>query len=158
MDLVKLYTISKIQGMKEGPGGYATLIIYIDSKGKKHEKALAEGEVCISKTRLSLKGIVDGINILNRHCKIEIYTDCNFIIDAIRYNWVGKWVENNWKRRGFSDVKNVDLWIDLINKMQKHEMIFKKIDMNHMTEEMIRCEKMANETMGTAAFVDNITV
>ena len=143
MQLVKLYTISKAEeGI--GLGGYGSLVSYTDSKGVTHEKALNEGETVIGKTGIELRGIVDGLDKLTKPCRIEVYTDSTFVIDAIRYNWVEKWVENNWKRRRFPPVRNVDLWSRLISKMEEHDIVFKKINKENMTSEVSRCEELAN--------------
>ena len=43
MPYVKIYTDGAARGNPEGPGGYGTILQYVDKTGAMHEKELSEG-------------------------------------------------------------------------------------------------------------------
>ena len=41
--LVKIYTDGAARGNTDGPGGYGTVLEYVDTKGQLHKKELSQG-------------------------------------------------------------------------------------------------------------------
>ena len=41
--LVKIYTDGAARGNPDGPGGYGTVLEYLDTKGQLHKKELSQG-------------------------------------------------------------------------------------------------------------------
>ena len=41
--LVKIYTDGAARGNPDGPGGYGTVLEYVDTKGQLHKKELSQG-------------------------------------------------------------------------------------------------------------------
>ncbi len=142
-DAIKLYSVCKVD--ESGSGAYATLLMFRDKNGKLHEKSITQGETFAGRTRLQLRGIVEGLEFVHRPCDIEVNTDSKFIIDTIRNNWLEKWVENDWKRGRLQPVQNVELWTRLVNLLEIHNIIFKRIEEDSQNEEVAKCDTLVED-------------
>ena len=92
-----------------GPGGYGTLLRYIDRNGGVHEKELSAGYEKTTNNRMELMAVIAGLEALNRPCEIELYSDSKYVVDAFNQNWIDSWIKRGWKRGKNEPVKNVDL-------------------------------------------------
>ena len=53
-----------------------------------------------------------------------LFTDSVYLKDGIT-KWIINWEKNNWKNANNKEVKNKDLWVQLLEAVEKH-----KIDWN----------------------------
>jgi ribonuclease HI len=53
--------------------------------------------------------------------KIEIYTDSKYVKMGIT-EWIKNWKKNNWKTSSKKKVKNIELWKELDNLSEKHQI------------------------------------
>ena len=53
--------------------------------------------------------------------KVNLYTDSVYLKDGIT-KWIFNWQKNNWKNANKKDVKNKDLWIQLLEVVNKHDI------------------------------------
>ena len=77
----------------------------------------------------SLRKIIECINNnpdFKDYKQINLSSDSEYFCNAVNQRWINKWVQNNWMTSGFKgsapkDVKNKDLWeqiIDIQNTLQ----------------------------------------
>ncbi|ABP67488.1 ribonuclease H [Caldicellulosiruptor saccharolyticus DSM 8903] len=122
-----------------GPGGWCAILIY---KGIK--KVLKGFEENTTNNRMELKAIIEGLKALKEPCKVTVYTDSAYIVNAINQNWIGKWQKNNWKTSEKEEVKNIDLWQELLEFLKVHNVKFEKVKghstdtLNNMCDEIAR--------------------
>lgn len=128
-----------------GPGGYAFIILSVEN-GSKHEYIKVWGrEENTTNNRMELKAIIRGLKhlihtnslvcdqIYERKTKTDVivYSDSAYCINAINEGWVIYWKENGWKTKSGSEVKNRDLWeeiLDLLkNKNNNVKIKFEKV-------------------------------
>lgn len=57
---VKIYTDGAARGNPDGPGGYGTVLEYIDTKGVLHTKELSQGYVRTTNNRMELMAVIAG--------------------------------------------------------------------------------------------------
>jgi ribonuclease HI len=92
-----------------GPGGFGAVVLF---GGMVHE--LGAGEKMTTNNRMELSGAIAGLRFVNEtQKKIILYTDSSYVINGIT-KWVYGWKRNNWKNSEKEEVKNRDLWEDLI--------------------------------------------
>lgn len=60
----------------------------------------------------SIKDVLDGVKTgrFSNVTDIRMFSDSQYLCDAISKNWLGKWISNEWKTMSGSSVKNRDLW------------------------------------------------
>ena len=111
---VRIYTDGAARGNPDGPGGYGTVLEYVDTKGQLHVKELSQGYVKTTNNRMELMAVIAGLETLNRPCEVELYSDSQYVVNAFNQHWIEGWIRKGWKRGKNEPVKNVDLWKRLL--------------------------------------------
>ena len=69
--LVKIYTDGAARGNPDGPGGYGTVLEYVDGKGNLHTKEISQGYRKTTNNRMELMAVIAGLEALNRPCQVR---------------------------------------------------------------------------------------
>ena len=117
MKEVQIYTDGACRG-NPGHGGWGTILVY-----GKHEKELSGGERETTNNRMELMAVIEGLSALKEKCKVTIYSDSKYVVDAFLQDWVTSWKNSGW-RRGREALKNPDLWERLLNLVEQHDVSF----------------------------------
>ena len=80
---VKIYTDGAARGNPDGPGGYGTILSYMDSKGEEHIREYSQGYKKTTNNRMELMAAIVGLEALNRPCEVELYSDSKYLVDAL---------------------------------------------------------------------------
>ena len=141
--LVKIYTDGAARGNPDGPGGYGSVLEYVDTKGELHVKEISQGYVRTTNNRMELMAVIAGLEALNRPCEVEVYSDSQYVVNAFNQHWVDGWIKKGWKRGKNEPVKNVDLWNRLLEAKEKHSVTFHWVKGHdgHLQNE--RCDELA---------------
>ncbi|MDR1800494.1 MAG: ribonuclease HI [Lachnospiraceae bacterium] len=154
MQFVKLYTDGAARGNPGGPGGYAVVLEYTDSKGILHTKEISGGFELTTNNRMELMAVIKGLEALVKPCRVEIYSDSKYITDAFNKNWIAGWLRKGWKRSGSGNVKNIDLWERLLAAAKPHDTSFIWVKGHDGHPQNERCDELAT----TAADGDDLEV
>lgn len=152
--LVKIYTDGAARGNPDGPGGYGSVLEYVDTKGELHVKEISQGYVCTTNNRMELMAVIAGLEALNRPCTVEVYSDSQYVVNAFNQHWVDGWLKKGWKRGKNEPVKNVDLWKRLLAAKEKHSVTFHWVKGHDGHPQNERCDELAT----TAADGDKLIV
>mgnify|MGYP005788890803 FL=1 len=152
--LVKIYTDGAARGNPDGPGGYGTVLEYVDPKGQLHVKEMSRGYVKTTNNRMELMAVIAGLEALNRPCTVEIYSDSQYVVNAFNQHWVDGWIRKRWRRGKNEPVKNVDLWKRLLKAKEPHEVSFHWVKGHDGHPQNERCDELAT----TAADGDDLIV
>ena len=119
---VEIYTDGACSG-NPGPGGWAAILI-----SGEHEKVLSGHDPQTTNNRMELTAVIEGLKALKYPCKVTIYSDSAYLVNAIQQGWLDKWQRQGWTRgKPRQPVLNVDLWKELLNYMSIHDVTFKKV-------------------------------
>ncbi len=155
MGIVKIFTDGSARGNPDGPGGYGAVLQYTDQKGVLHERELSAGFVRTTNNRMELWAAIAALKALNRPCQVELYSDSKYLTDAFNQGWLENWVKNNWKRGKSGPVKNVDLWKQLVELTERHQVKFIWVKGHAGHPENERCDCLATSAAdGTELLVD----
>lgn len=149
---VKIFTDGAARGNPDGPGGYGTVLQYVDSKGQLHEKELSAGYRKTTNNRMELMAAIVGLEALNRPCQVELYSDSKYLVDAFNQHWIKGWVSRGWKKADKKPVKNIDLWKRLLAAMEQHQVTYIWVKGHDGHPENERCDTLAT----TAADGDDL--
>lgn len=143
MSKVLIFTDGSARGNPDGPGGFGTVLQFMDSQGKLHEKVISGGYVRTTNNRMELMAAIRGLEALNRPCQVELYSDSKYLTDAFNQKWIDSWIAKNWNRGKSGPVKNIDLWKRLLKAKEPHqvEFIWVKGHAGHPQNE--RCDMLA---------------
>ena len=149
---VKIFTDGAARGNPEGPGGYGTVLQYVDTKGQLHEKEYSAGYKKTTNNRMELMAVITGLEALNRPCEVEVISDSKYVTDAFNQHWIEGWLKRNWKNSAKEPVKNIDLWKRLLKAKEPHQVTFTWVKGHAGHPENERCDTLAT----TAADGDNL--
>lgn len=137
MKKVNIYTDGACSG-NPGPGGYGTILKY-----NGQEKELSAGYKDTTNNRMELMAIIAGLESLKEKCKVELYSDSKYIIDAVNQGWARRWRQNGWMRNKKDDAKNPDLWQRLLDLLDKHQVTMHWVKGHSGHPENERCDQLA---------------
>ena len=76
-------------------------------------------------------------------CKVEVYSDSAYTVNAFLNGWIYAWKKNGWKKADGKAVQNVDLWEELYALTRVHEIEFHKVAGHADNEFNNRCDELA---------------
>lgn len=155
---VSIYTDGAARGNPEGPGGYGTVLEYMDSKGELHVKELSQGYKKTTNNRMELMAVIAGLEALNRPCEVELYSDSKYVVDAFNQNWIGSWLKKGWKRGKNEPVKNVDLWKRLLKAKEPHQVSFIWVKGHDGHPQNERCDTLATTAADGDALIEDVQI
>lgn len=112
---VEMFTDGACKG-NPGPGGWGVII-----RAGAREKELSGGEPLSTNNRMELMAAIEGLNALKRPCRVQLYTDSNYVRDGIT-KWIHGWRRNGWKTSDRKPVKNAELWQALVEATAPHRV------------------------------------
>lgn len=143
--MIVMYTDGASRG-NPGRGGYGTVLLY-----KNHRKELSAGFRKTTNNRMELMAVIAGLEAIKKPgMDIKIFSDSQYVVDAVNRGWI--WT---WERKQFKDKKNVDLWRRFIELYKQHNIEFSWIKGHSGIPENERCDELAvNEADGNNLLID----
>ncbi|MGL4593630.1 MAG: ribonuclease HI [Thermoguttaceae bacterium] len=141
MDAVILFTDGACSG-NPGPGGWGFIL--------RHPKSCQEiersgGKSHTTNNQMEMQAVIEGLKSLKRPCSVEIVSDSKYVLQGLQ-EWMPKWKKNNWMRREkgkLAPVKNQELWQELDELIQQHEVRFQYVPGHAGHPENERCDELA---------------
>ena len=137
MKTVDIYSDGACSG-NPGPGGWGAILRY-----GKYERQMSGGEKQTTNNRMEILAIISALKALNEPCKVFIHSDSKYVIDAVVLGWAKKWKANGWMRNKKDRALNVDLWEQLLELLDKHEVEFEWIKGHSGHPENEKCDQLA---------------
>ena len=153
---VKIYTDGAARGNPDGPGGYGTVLEYVDSKGELHTRELSQGYKRTTNNRMELMAVIAGLEALNRPCQVELYSDSKYVVDAFNQHWIDGWIKKGWKRGKNEPVKNIDLWQRLLKAKAPHQVQFIWVKGHDGHPQNERCDTLATTAADSGQLIEDI--
>ena len=155
---VSIYTDGAARGNPDGPGGYGTVLEYVDTKGELHRKEISQGYKKTTNNRMELMAVIAGLEALNRPCEVALYSDSKYVVDAFNQHWIDGWLKKGWKRGKNEPVKNVDLWKRLLSAKEKHQVKFIWVKGHDGHPQNERCDKLATSAADVSELIEDTMV
>ncbi len=118
MKEVSIYTDGACRG-NPGRGGWGAILVY-----GKFEKELSGGERETTNNRMELIGAIEGLRALKEPCRVTLYSDSKYLVDAFNLGWTETWRKENFREGKRNEIKNPDLWLTLLDLVKIHEVTF----------------------------------
>ena len=123
-----------------GKGGYAAILIY-----KGVEKIVSGGELLTTNNRMELTAVIRGLQALKERCFVKLFSDSAYVVNAVNNGWVFEWKKKGWRTIGKEDVKNVDLWEELLLCLNAQKVQFIKVKGHSDNEYNNKCDAIARQ-------------
>ncbi|MGN0448565.1 MAG: ribonuclease HI [Acutalibacteraceae bacterium] len=137
MKEVTVYTDGACSG-NPGAGGWGTILDYM---GKRKE--LCGGEALTTNNRMELTAVIEGLKALKEPCKVKIVTDSQYVSNGITLGWAKSWRANGWLKKDKKPALNSELWEELLNLIEKHDVTIEWIRGHAGHAENERCDQLA---------------
>ena len=134
---VTIYTDGACSG-NPGPGGYGAILMY-----GSHKKELSGGDANTTNNRMELMGVITALEALNRPCQVDLYTDSQYVVNAIEKGWARKWQANGWMRNKKDKALNPDLCQRLLDLLETHQVTFHWVKGHAENPYNNRCDELA---------------
>lgn len=121
-----------------GPGGYGVVLRY-----KGHRKELSGGFRQTTNNRMELLACIEGLKALKRRCSVVLYSDSKYVVHGMTKGWAERWQAWGWKLSNGQDVKNADLWQQLVTLCQQHDVEFRWVRGHSGNPDNERCDQLA---------------
>jgi len=144
---ITIYTDGSSRG-NPGPGGYGVILMW-----KGHRKEISAGYRLTTNNRMELMGVIAGLEAIKKEGQqVTIYSDSQYVVNAIEKKWVFGWI-----KKGFKDKKNKDLWLRLLDSYRKHQLQFVWVKGHATNPFNNRCDELATSAAdGTNLLTDTV--
>ena len=133
MKKIEIFTDGSCLG-NPGNGGWCAILRY-----NGHEKILSGNEKNTTNNRMELLAVINALEALKEPCEIELYSDSTYVLKGLN-----EWL-NNWIKKNFKNVKNVDLWKKYIEVAKPHKIHINWVKGHSGHKENEICDKIAKE-------------
>ena len=137
MKTVDIFTDGACSG-NPGPGGWGAVLRY-----NGHEKELSGGEAETTNNRMELCAVIFALEALREPCEVNLYSDSQYVCNALTQGWAKKWRANGWMRNKKEKALNPDLWERLLDLCEKHTVHVNWVKGHAGHPENERCDRLA---------------
>lgn len=132
-EAIELYT-DGAASENPGPGGFGIVL-----KFRQHRKEISGGFRLTTNNRMELLAVIIGLeSVTNKDLSVHVFSDSKYVIDAINQNWI-----YGWKKTGFKNKANVDLWQRFLLTYNKNRHQFTWVKGHATNVENNRCDQLA---------------
>ena len=121
-----------------GPGGYGAVLEYGDQR-----RELSGGYRRTTNNRMELMGPIKSLESLKEGCRVTLYSDSRYVVDAVEKGWAKRWQANGWMRNKKEPAINPDLWKQLLALCEQHDVEFRWVRGHAGNPENERCDQLA---------------
>ncbi len=137
MDEVIIYTDGACSG-NPGKGGWGAILMYGESL-----KEISGALPMTTNNQMELTAPIEALSLLKRPCKVKLYSDSAYLVNAFKEGWIYNWQKNGWKTAAKKDVKNRDLWEKIYAFTKMHEIEWIKVKGHSDNKYNNRCDELA---------------
>ncbi len=143
-----IYTDGAARG-NPGRGGYGVVMMFGNKK-----KELSAGYRHTTNNRMELMAVIAALEALKKkNLSLTIYTDSQYIVNAITKRWLDTWIKTNFK----GGKKNKDLWLKFYALSRDYSIIFQWVKGHATNVYNNRCDELATSAAdGKILFVDEV--
>ena len=137
MKKVNIYTDGACSG-NPGPGGWGAVLVY-----RGIEREMSGGEASTTNNRMELTAVIRALSALKEPCEVELCSDSKYVLDALTKGWAVGWRRNGWRKADKKPALNADLWEQLLDLVETHEMTYVWVKGHEGHPYNERCDAMA---------------
>lgn len=147
---VEMFTDGACSG-NPGPGGWGTILRF-----GAHTLELSGGYRLTTNNRMEILAVIRGLERLKESCRVLVYSDSKYVVDAVNQGWVYGWKKKNWVKSNKEKALNPDLWQKLLDEMQRHEVEFHWVKGHDGHPENERCDTLATTAAAQSGLPEDV--
>ena len=116
-----------------GPGGYGVIVV----EGARRRE-LSSGFRRTTNNRMELTAAIVGLSQLTAPSRVSLYSDSQYLVNGMNLGWARK-----WRKTGYRNKKNPDLWEQLLKLCERHQVQFTWVQGHAGHPENERCDQLS---------------
>lgn len=136
-----IYTDGACSG-NPGKGGWGALLMYGSST-----REISGFSPATTNNRMELAAAIEALEALKEPCKVDLYSDSSYLVNAVNEGWLKRWTANNWKTAAKKNVENIDLWQKILKLIKLHNVTFHKVKGHSDNPYNNRCDALARQAI-----------
>ena len=132
-----------------GPGGWGAVLEWGD-----HRRELSGGYRLTTNNRMELTAAIRALEALKEPCDVTLFSDSQYVVNGVSKGWARGWRKKGWMRNKKDRAINPDLWAQLLDLDDKHDVTWKWVKGHAGNKENERADELAV----TAAKGDDLPV
>lgn len=134
---ITIYTDGACSG-NPGKGGWGALLMYGDTR-----KEISGYDPATTNNRMEMLAAIRALEALKEPCRVELYSDSAYLVNALNQGWLKRWLKNGWKTASKKPVENIDLWQQIVKLTTLHRVTFHKVKGHSDNPYNNRCDELA---------------
>lgn len=139
---ITIFIETSIHGPAIRSGSAMYMIEYIKQNGDPETRQGIITKESATENQLAMMAMIEALQRLTKPCEIRISTECEHILNVMRNCWLPQWKKNNWRNAKGKEIKNVELWQQISDQLDKHIATFSK---DHNSYASIMQQEMEKE-------------
>ena len=124
-----------------GTGGWGAILMSPGNAAASREFSGAEKNT--TNNRMELTAAIEALKALRMPCRVELYTDSQYLRNAFTAGWLENWQRNGWRTSNKKPVLNKDLWLQLVDLARLHQITWKWVRGHDSNPHNNRCDELA---------------
>lgn len=137
MENVTIYTDGACSG-NPGPGGWGAILM-----SGEHIKEISGYKKDTTNNIMELTAVIEALKLLKIPCTVDLYSDSAYVVNAFLQHWIDGWIKKGWKNSNKEEVKNKELWQELVELTKTHKVTFHKVKGHADNKYNNRCDELA---------------
>ena len=121
-----------------GRGGYGAVLLF-----DPHRREISGGFRLTTNNRMEMMAVIAALEALKEPCQVTLYSDSQYVVNAMTKGWAQRWQANGWKRNKKEMAVNPDLWERLLMVSKPHDVDFRWLRGHSGIVENERCDRLA---------------
>jgi ribonuclease HI len=94
---------------------------------------------------MELMACIVGLGHLKKRTSLTIYSDSRYVVNGITRGWAVRWRARDWTRGNKLKAENADLWAQLLDLCDAHDVRFVWVKGHANNPENERCDQLATQ-------------
>ncbi len=123
-------------------GGWGAILMRGD-----YQKEISGGLANTTNNVMELTAVIEALRLVKYPCKIKVYSDSAYVVNAFLQGWIYNWIKKGWKTADGNLVKNKELWETLYQFTKTHQIEFIKVKGHSDNAFNNRCDELARNAI-----------
>ena len=126
---------------KTDNGGIGVIII----DNNKQEQYISKGYTQTTNNRMELRAAIHGLENIPKNSSVTIFSDSKYLTDTFNKKWIEKWQRNKWRNSEKKPIKNIDLWIQILDEIKDKTVLWNWVKGHNNNEFNELADKLATK-------------
>jgi ribonuclease HI len=92
---------------------------------------------------MEMMAAIVGLRTLKASCRVTLFSDSQYLVRAMSEGWAERWRSMGWRRNKKARAINADLWKELLDLCERHQVEFRWVKGHAGNKENERCDELS---------------